>query len=205
MTRSGGGSRALARSFYRRDTVTVARELLGKVLAHGEAAGRIVEVEAYLGAGDRAAHSFRGITPRTQVIFGQPGHAYVYFIYGMYECLNIVAEPKGVAGCVLIRALQPLAGVEQMRSRRPAVKQLEGLANGPGKLTLALGIDRRHYGADLTRGPLTVRDDGEGSGFEIVTSRRIGIRESAELPLRFHIAGNACVSGYVSRPRAITK
>ena len=170
----------------------MARELLGKVLVHGSCSGRIVEVEAYLGTGDRAAHSFRGVTPRTQVIFGPPGHAYVYFIYGMHECLNIVAEPDGVAGCVLVRALEPLDGVEQMFMRRPRVKRVEDLANGPGKLTRAMGIDRRHYGVDLTVGSLTVR--GPVGDYEIETGRRIGIRESAELPLRFWIAGNGCVS-----------
>ena len=195
MTKSAAG-RVLPRSFYARDTVTVARELLGKALVHGDVAGRIVEVEAYLGVDDRAAHSFRGITPRNRVIFGPPGHAYVYFIYGMYECLNIVAEPDGVAGCVLIRALEPLTGVAEMRMRRPRVKRVEELANGPGKLTLALGIDRAHYGVDLTRpeGSLTVRDSG-AVDHEIVAAARIGIRESLDLPLRFYVAGSACVSG----------
>ena len=194
VTKSAGGS-VLPRSFYARDTVTVARDLLGKVLAHGPLAGRIVEVEAYLGVGDRAAHSFRGVTPRTRVIFGPPGHAYVYFIYGMHECLNIVAEPEGVAGCVLIRALEPVSGVAEMRERRPRVKRVEELANGPGKLTLAMGIDRRHYGADLTaaQGSLTVRDSG-AADLDIVATTRIGIRESAELPLRFYVAGSASVS-----------
>lgn len=185
--------RILPQSFYARDTVTVARELLGKTLVHGDAGGRIVEVEAYLGVGDRAAHSFRGVTPRTRVIFGPPGHAYVYFIYGMYECLNIVAEPDGVAGCVLIRALEPVLGVDAMRMRRPRAKGVEELANGPGKLTLAMGIDRKHYGVNLTRGSLTVRD-GDPAEVEISTSTRIGIRESVDLPLRFYIAGNRCVS-----------
>ena len=194
VTPSAGG-RVLTRSFYARDTVTVARGLLGKVLVHGATSGRIVEVEAYLGVDDRAAHSFRGVTPRTRVIFGLPGHAYVYLIYGMYKCLNIVAEPDGVAGCVLIRALEPMRGVAEMRERRPRVKRVEELANGPGKLTLAMGIDRGHYGADLTgaQGSLMVQDSG-AEDFAIVTTARIGIRESAELPLRFYIAGNACVS-----------
>jgi DNA-3-methyladenine glycosylase len=191
-----GGSAILPREFYARDTVTVARALLGKVLVHGRAAARIVEVEAYLGRDDLAAHTARGVTPRTRVIFGAPGHAYVYFIYGMYECLNIVAEAEGVAGCVLIRALEPVRGIDEMRRRRPRIGRLEDLANGPGKLTLAMGIDRSNYGADMTRGRLTVRDAPEVAGGEIVTATRVGIRQSAELPLRFYIAGNAYVSGY---------
>ena len=117
----------------------VARGLLGKVLAHGAAAGIIVETEAYLGRNDLAAHSARGITDRTRVIFGPPGHAYVYFIYGMYDCLNIVAEREGDPGCVLIRALEPVAGVGIMKRRRPAARKAEELASGPGRLTLALG------------------------------------------------------------------
>lgn len=199
VTRSAAGN-ILPRSFYERDAVTVARELLGKVLVHGPSAGKIVEVEAYLAVDDRAAHSFRGVTPRTRVIFGPPGHAYVYFIYGMYECLNIVADAAGVAGCVLIRALEPVGGIAEMQARRPGVKRLEALANGPGKLTLAMGIDRRHYGADLTTGSLTVRD-GFHEEFEIVTSTRIGIRESADLPLRFYVAGNPCVSAQSKKSR----
>src|SRR5580765_5528199 len=102
----------LKRQFYNRPAVEVARDLLGKVVVHGPTAGVIVETEAYLGGDDLASHSARGVTPRTRVIFGPPGHAYVYFIYGMYQCLNLVAEPDGVAGCVLIRALQPVAGIE---------------------------------------------------------------------------------------------
>src|SRR5262245_17905449 len=112
--------RVLPRHFYSRSTIEVAKDLLGKVLRSCQTSGRIVETEAYLGAEDLAAHSARGITDRTRVIFGPPGHAYVYLIYGMYECLNMVAEPNGVAGCVLIRALEPLEGIETMRSRRPS-------------------------------------------------------------------------------------
>src|SRR5947209_5879283 len=132
----------LKRSFYERPTVEVARGLLGKVLVHGPTAGVIVETEAYLGGEDLAAHSARGITERTRVIFGPPGHAYVYFIYGMYECLNLVCEPAGVPGCVLIRALEPVAGMDLMRTRRPAARKPEQIANGPGKLTLAMAITR---------------------------------------------------------------
>ena len=140
----------LPRSFYNRPTIEVARGLLGKILVHGQTAGRIVETEAYLGGDDLASHSARGITERTRVIFGPPGHAYVYFIYGMYECLNLVAEPDGKPGCVLIRALEPVAGIEIMQRRRPKARTLRDLASGPGKLTLAMAIDshperRRRY------------------------------------------------------------
>ena len=168
-------------------TIHVARALLGKVLVHGSASGMIVETEAYLGPGDDAAHSARGITPRTRVIFGPPGHAYVYLIYGMYECLNIVAEPAGQPGCVLVRALQPLSGIEIMLKRRPAARRIEDLASGPGKLTLALGITRAHNGADLTRGPLVVREPAAQRVFEIGVTPRIGITQCADLPLRFVI------------------
>ena len=188
----------LPRSFYSRPTVDVARALLGKIVAHGKCSGRIVETEAYLGEGDLAAHSACGVTPRNRVIFGPPGHAYVYFIYGMYECLNLIAEPAGVAGCVLIRALEPLTGIPLMRRRRPAAQRVEDLANGPGKLTRALAIKLKHNGADLTRGPILVFAD-DISSFETAVSERIGITKSADLPLRFFIRGNA----YVSRGRVV--
>jgi DNA-3-methyladenine glycosylase len=191
-TRDTAASCALPRSFYVHPTVEVARALLGKTLVHGAAQARIVETEAYLGLADAAAHAYRGRTPRTEVIFGPPGHAYVYLIYGMYECLNIVAEPEGQAGCVLIRALEPLKGIESMRRRR-GIDRVERLANGPGKLTIAMGITRKHNGADVTRGPLTVCSGCETS-FEIGVSRRIGITKNPDLPLRFFIAGSPFVS-----------
>jgi DNA-3-methyladenine glycosylase len=184
----------LERDFYARPAVEVARACLGQILVHGAAAGRIVEVEAYLGTEDRAAHAWSGITPRTRVIFGPPGHAYVYIIYGMYECLNFVAEPAGQAGCVLIRALEPLAGIPIMRRRRPTAKRLEDLASGPGKLTLAMGITRKLNGADLVTGPLQVRRPLEPSPVEIHTTPRIGITHCADWPLRFLAAGNRFVS-----------
>ena len=180
---------ALDRSFYARPTVEVARALLGKVIRHARASARIVEVEAYLGANDPAAHSYRGLTPRTRVIFGPPGHAYVYLIYGMHHCLNIVAEPAGVAGCVLIRAVEPLRGIAAP-------------SNGPGKLTRALGITLAHYGADLTRGPLTVHEPSAAETFAIAVSPRIGITQASDLPLRFFIAGNPFVSRSPARPLA---
>ena len=184
----------LERDFYARPAVDVARDCLGKILAHGRTAGRIVETEAYLGTDDRAAHAWRGITDRTRVLFGPAGHAYVYFIYGMYECLNFVAEEEGRAGCVLIRALEPLAGIDIMRRRRPAAKRLEDLASGPGKLTLALGITRKQNGADLTRGPLHVRRERVESPFEVKATPRIGIAHCADWPLRFIVSGSPFLS-----------
>jgi DNA-3-methyladenine glycosylase len=163
--------------------VEVARGLLGKIVQHGDTSGRIVETEAYLGKGDAAAHSAAGITPRTKVLFGAPGHAYVYLSYGIHACLNVVAEPDGTAGGVLIRALDPLTGIEEMQRRR-GVRKIGELANGPGKLTKALGITLAHDGVDVTRGPILVLDDGL-DGFEIAASRRIGISKSQELLLRF--------------------
>jgi DNA-3-methyladenine glycosylase len=186
--------RILPRRFYARPTVEVARDLLGAYLVHGPCVGRIVETEAYVGVHDLAAHASRGLTPRTQVIFGPPGHAYVYLIYGMYECLNLVAEPDGHPGCVLIRALEPVAGIEAMRRRRPTARRVEDLASGPGKLTLALGITRRHNGQDVTRGPLIVRAPMFPERVSIAVTPRVGITRSADWPLRFHIAGNPFVS-----------
>ena len=184
----------LKRSFYERSVVDVARDLLGKALVHGATAGVIVETEAYLGGDDLASHSARGITDRTRVIFGPPGHAYVYFIYGMYECLNLVAEAEGTPGCVLLRALEPARGVAIMKRRRPAARTLEDLASGPGKLTLALGITRADNGADVTRGLLVVREPLEPREFDIETTPRIGVRHCADWPLRYIVRGNPFVS-----------
>lgn len=185
----------LRRSFYERPPEQVGRDLLGKLLVHGPAAGIIVETEAYPGGDDLASHSSRGITARTRVIFGPAGHAYVYFIYGMYECLNIVTEPQGRPGCVLIRALEPVDGIEIMRQRRPAARKLEDLASGPGKLTLAMGITRAQYGVDMTRGSLVVRAMPKPQAIPIEVTPRIGIRECADRPLRFLIRGSRFASG----------
>jgi DNA-3-methyladenine glycosylase len=187
----------LKRQFYLRPAIEVARDLLGKLLVHGPTSGIIVETEAYLGGDDLAAHSARGVTDRTRIIFGPPGHAYVYFIYGMYECLNLVAEPEGQPGCVLIRALEPAGGVEIMRRRRPTARKVEDLASGPGKLTLALGITRAQNGADVTRGALVARAPSEPRKIEIAVSPRIGITQCADWPLRFFVRGNR----FVSKPR----
>src|SRR4051794_7053743 len=184
----------LPRKFYARSTVEVAKDLLGKELVHGKTAGIIVETEAYLGGDDLASHSARGITDRTRVIFGPPGHVYMYLIYGIYQCLNIVAEPAGQPGCVLIRAIEPTAGIESMKERRPAAKRKEALANGPGKLTLAFGITRNFYGADITRGPLLIQRRVKEPAFRIKTTPRIGITHCADRPLRFIIDENPFVS-----------
>jgi DNA-3-methyladenine glycosylase len=197
----------LRRGFYDRDPRKVARELLGKVLVRREGrrvrAGRIVEVEAYLGAEDAAAHAAAGRTPRNAVLFGPPGHAYVYFIYGMHFCLNISCLPEGDAGCVLLRALEPLEGIDAMavargvEVRAGSTRELRNLASGPGRLCEALDITReRDNGKDLTarRSDLLVADDPEFRG-QVVESARVGITKASELPLRYSVAGNAFVSG----------
>jgi DNA-3-methyladenine glycosylase len=180
--------------FFARPTVELARDLLSCVLLHGDTAGMIVETEAYLGADDLAAHSSRGNTDRTRVIFGPPGRAYVYFIYGMHECLNVVAETDGVPGCVLIRALEPVCGIEEMRERRNWTGSIIGLANGPGKLTQALAITRKQYGQRLDKGELTIRRWRKKPEFQTAVTPRIGIKECAQWPLRFIWAGNPFVS-----------
>jgi DNA-3-methyladenine glycosylase len=199
----------MSRSFFLDPPEQVAPRLLGKILARrtdiGWLAGRIVEVEAYLGphitaTPDPAAHSFRGVTPRNKVMFGTPGFSYVYFIYGMYDCMNVTCEPEGLAGAILIRALEPLLGLEAMARNRklPTHTTNEAkLTGGPGKLCRALGIVRaEHNGLDLLndRSPLQLRDDGAEAG-KMEISTRIGIRHAADLPLRFHLAGHPCVSG----------
>jgi DNA-3-methyladenine glycosylase len=186
----------LHRNFYQRAAVDVARDLLGTILVHGETAGMIVETEAYLGGDDLASHSAAGITDRTRVIFGPPGHAYVYLSYGIHECLNIVAEPAGMPGCVLIRALEPLMGLDIMRSRRPGARTDRDLTSGPGKLTRALAITRAHNGADLTRGDLTVHAPLHKPIVDIAVTPRIGITKCADWPLRFVLKGTP----FVSRP-----
>ncbi len=168
----------------------------------GRVSGRIVEVEAYRGADDPASHAWRGPTPRNATMFGPPGHAYVYFTYGMHHCLNLVTEPAGRAAAVLIRALEPVDGIGRMRRRR-GVREEERLARGPGNVARALGLTRAHDGLDLTRGPLWVSDlPPERSGRRILRSGRVGIRQAGERPWRFHLAGHPCVSGARERPSA---
>lgn len=178
----------LPRSFYERDTVEVARGLLGKHLVHVRGGvprtGRIVEVEAYVGAHDLASHSSKGVTARTRVMYGPPGHAYVYLIYGIYHCMNVVTEPEGHGAAVLLRALEPVAN-------------LEGNTRGPGLLCGAMGIDKRLNGHDLTSADFHVADPGLPERFSIVERPRIGVayaREWAEKKLRFYIEGNRFIS-----------
>ena len=205
----------LKRASFEAPPERVARLLLGKILVRKTPerkliAGRIVEVEAYLGphrkTADPAAHTHRGPTPRNQVLFGPAGHAYVYFIYGMYSCMNVSCEREGRGGGVLIRALEPVAGLEQMARNRglaPGVAARE-LTSGPGRLCQALEITRNaDNGVDLLdpKSSLQLRDDGTRAGRVLVTAR-IGIRHAVELPLRFAVAGNGCVSGPKSMGRA---
>ncbi len=185
---------AIPLSWFERPAAEVARALLGCVLLHGETAGMIVEAEAYLGLSDLAAHASRGKTERTKVLFGPAGRAYVYFIYGMHECLNVVADRDGAPGCVLIRALEPLCGLARMYERRRWKGPAAGLTNGPGKLTQALAITRKQYGQRLDKGDLTIRKWREAPNFEIAVTPRIGITQCAEWPLRFIWAGHPCLS-----------
>ena len=189
----------MPRAFYARPALALARAVLGRLLVRdtpaGRVAGRIVEVEAYRGAVDPASHAFRGRTRRNAVMFGPPGHAYVYFTYGMHHCLNLVAEGEGRAAAVLVRALEPVAGLELMRRRRK-VTAWERLASGPGCVGHALGLDLRHNGLDLVRGPLWLADlPPRRGGRRIARGPRVGIRLGADLPWRFHLEGHPCVSG----------
>jgi len=190
-----GCNSILPRSFYDRETVAVARGLLGACLVHvapeGVTAGRIVETEAYL-QGDPACHASRGMTARNRVMFGPPGHAYVYFIYGMYHCFNAVSAAEGVGEAVLIRALEPLQGIDLMRRRRGRERLFE-LCGGPARLVQAMGIEKSHNGADLTGGTLAICSGGYVRD-RIVRTTRIGIKEGAELPLRFYLEKNPYVS-----------
>jgi DNA-3-methyladenine glycosylase len=195
----GAGKIKLPRLFYQQNTIEVARQLLGKVLVHhhaeGTTVGRIVETEAYVGPEDKACHAARGRTARTEVMFGEPGHAYVYFIYGFHYMLNIVTERDGFPAAVLIRAVEPLRGLSLMKKRR-GTDELRNLASGPGKLCQAFAIDRSLNGGDMCGSVLYVRDCGEPAA-EIIATRRIGVDYAGEWkdkPFRFLIGGNGFVS-----------
>src|SRR6266487_1458332 len=198
----------LTRPFYDRDPRLVGPDLLGKVLVRRLGrkiiTGRIVEVEAYLGADDPAAHASIGKTLRNAVLFGPPGYAYVYFIYGNHYCLNVSCLPDGTPGGILFRALEPLQGTEEMfklRGIEPA-SELKRLTSGPGRLAAALGVTReRDNGKDLTnsKSDLYIADDGSPPPRVLIT-QRIGITKAAEMPLRYIVAGNRFVSGKMLKP-----
>jgi DNA-3-methyladenine glycosylase len=197
--------RPLPRSFYERSTRAMARALLGTFLVHDEpgarSVGRIVETEAYLGAKDPAAHTFGGETVRNRTMFGPPGHLYVYLIYGIHHCCNVVTSPAGTGEAVLLRALEPVEGLDLMRERR-GTRALKNLCSGPGKLVQALGLGREHDGNDLVRGSVFLADASSlperfaRRRLDIVTTTRVGITKAAELPLRFYERDNP----HVSRP-----
>lgn len=198
----------LDRDFYNRDTEIVAKELLGKILVHEfngqRISGKIVETEAYLGVTDKAAHSYGGRkTPRVEVMYGKPGVSYVFIIYGMYYCFNVVTREEGTPQAVLVRGLEPLEGIELMAENRfkksydeLTKTQIKNLTNGPGKLCNALLINKEQNGEDLCGSRLYI-EEGEKENFSIVTSKRIGIdyaEEAKEFPLRFYVQDNKYVS-----------
>jgi DNA-3-methyladenine glycosylase len=200
---SGGPSAPVVpRDFYRRDPREVAPELLNKVLVHGSRAGRIVEVEAYCGSEDPGAHTYRGMTERNRTMFGPPGGLYVYFTYGMHWCANAVCGDEGVGVAVLLRALAPLEGLDEMRVARPAARRDRDLCSGPAKLCQALGIDGGFDGSDLVVGDREVRivDDGVAPPTAPVQTLRIGLSAGAEHPWRWYVAGDP----NVSTTRAVT-
>lgn len=189
-------NRRLRRGFFGRDPLEVAPDLLGKVLVAGERSGRIVEVEAYRGADDPGSHGYRGVTPRTEVMFGPAGHLYVYFSYGMHWCANVVCGPAGSCGAVLIRALEPLTGLDDMYARRSKARRDTDLCSGPAKLCQALGIDGDHDGLDLTRAHCGVEIRDDGVTRKPSTSVRIGLSpgKGEDLPWRFYVPGDPNVS-----------
>jgi DNA-3-methyladenine glycosylase len=183
------------RAFFTRPVLEVARDLIGCVVTHGDTAGVIVETEAYHDS-EPASHAFVGLTPRTRTLFGAPGRAYVYFSYGVHSLLNAVCEPEGVGAAVLIRALEPVDGIDHMRERR-GVQTARALCSGPGKLTQALGIGLELNGSDLLRGPVVFSDRPRAwRDVAVEVDVRVGITKAADLPWRFLAAGNR----YVSRP-----
>lgn len=191
--------RILSRRSLSGDALDVAPCLLNKVLVHGDRAGRIVEVEAYRGAEDPASHAYRGVTPRTAVMFGPAGHLYVYFSYGIHWCANVVTGPEGEANAVLLRALTPLEGIDAMRVARPRARLETDLTSGPAKLCQALGIDGTHDGIDLLHRSSAIRlvDDGTPPPARPTVGPRVGISAAQDRPWRFSVAG----SHHRSRPR----
>jgi DNA-3-methyladenine glycosylase len=189
--------RLLSRSFFNRPALVVARELLGTVIVHGPVAVRLTEVEAYDGANDPASHAFRGETPRNAVMFGPPGHLYVYFTYGMHFCMNLVCQPTGTASAVLLRAGEVIDGLDVASARRSDAVARD-LARGPARLCKALAVGRDLNGIDVTRrhSPLTAHAGTPVGDDAVASGPRIGIAQAADLPWRFWIAGEATVSAY---------
>lgn len=189
--------RKLKRSFYDRPTVEVARDLLGKIIVStvtgSRLSARIVEVEAYVGRDDPACHAARGETDRNRVMFGPPGFSYIYFIYGMYHCFNIVTERKGFPAAVLLRAAEPGDGLETLRKNSPRGKP-EMILSGPGKFCRSFGLTSEHSGLDLTGSHIWLTEGDEPAG-EIMTGERIGIKIGTDLPYRFYLAESGAVSG----------
>ena len=196
--RRSADARPLPRSFYDREADLVARDLLGAVLEHrseqGLASGRIVEVEAYMGPHDPACHAAAGLTQRTRPLFGPPGTSYVYFIYGNHWCVNAVTREAGYGAAVLIRALEPLKGIPLMQRRRPLARRLSDLANGPGKLCAALGVDAVQNALSLQQGPLRILTGERVADDRVLVSPRVGITKAAAEMLRFFVADNPFVS-----------
>jgi DNA-3-methyladenine glycosylase len=188
----------LTADFFARSVHLVARELIGCRLFYSGCGGVIVETESYE-RDDPACHAYVGLTARTEVIFGPPGRAYVYLSYGIHSLLNFVAEPAGEAAAVLIRALEPTAGLEAMRARR-GDRPDRDLCSGPGKLTEALGIDLSENGADLSRDPFLLLPPLDGWQGEVITGRRVGITKAVERPWRFGLAGSPHISKPAIRP-----
>ncbi len=192
--------KSIKTNFYANDTRSVAKGLLGKLLVREldgqRLIGKIVETEAYIGHDDPASHAFRGKTPRSAIMFGPPGFAYIYFIYGMYFCLNVVTEAEGFPAAVLIRAVEPLHGLEQMRAFRQT-KQPWNLTNGPGKLCQAFGIDKKLNGCDLTIPPLWIADAPAAPASKILATTRVGIRVGRDHLWRYCIKTHP----FVSKPR----
>jgi DNA-3-methyladenine glycosylase len=187
---------ALSHDFYARPVLEVARDLIGCTVTHGATSGVIVETEAYHES-EPACHAFVGLTPRTRTLFGEPGRAYVYRSYGIHALLNAVCEPEGVGAAVLIRALEPLSGIETMRMRR-GLTRTEDLCSGPGKLTQALGISLEENGSCLSSGPVRIGPRrGDWRSPTVVSGKRIGISKAVDLRWRFCATGNH----HVSRPR----
>lgn len=189
-------SRRLGRRFFARPTREVAGDLLNKVLLAPGVAGRIVEVEAYEGSDDPGSHAYRGPTPRTEVMFGRPGHLYVYFTYGMHWCANVVAHDGSGPGAVLLRAVSPLRGIDTMAARRPAARRPVDLTNGPAKLAQAFGLDGGADGIDLAtaeRG-VSIRDDGTPPPAVPAVGLRVGLSQGTDLPWRFAVPGIVDVS-----------